>query len=134
MVRENCIEPVAKLARDDPAHARLRGCPSGLGHGSGHHPDHADHAGGVSSADRASALGADQRRICQVLRRIRDAGRFLWIPELARPDFWLAIIAAAATMVMMASNPGLPENLRAVLNRKERTAALRRQTGVGSLA
>jgi YidC/Oxa1 family membrane protein insertase len=53
--------------------------------------------------------------IFQVLRDIQRTGRFLWIANLARPDFWLAVIAGAATMVLMATNPELPEHLRLVL-------------------
>lgn len=53
--------------------------------------------------------------IFQVLREIQRAGRFLWIADLARPDLWLAVIAGAATMALMATNPDMPEHLRLIL-------------------
>lgn len=75
---------------------------------------------GVTLIDPASLLGTLVQvpvflGIFQVLRGIRRTGRFLWMADLARPDFWLAIAAAAATMALMATNPDLPEHVRLIL-------------------
>lgn len=75
---------------------------------------------GVSFLDRTSLLGTLVQfpvflGIYQVLRRIQRAGHFLRITDLARPDFWIAVIAAGATMALMMTNPDLPQNLRLVL-------------------
>lgn len=75
---------------------------------------------GITMVDRASLLGALVQLpvflgIYQVLRALRSAARFLWIGNLARPDVWLALIAGAATMVLMAMNPDLPEHVRILL-------------------
>ena len=53
--------------------------------------------------------------IFQVLRAIKEASRFLWVANLARPDLWLAVAAGAATMLLMAMNPDLPEHTRLIL-------------------
>lgn len=45
---------------------------------------------------------------------LRQAG-FLWVPNLARPDFLIAVIAGLTTALMMLANPELPEQMRAVL-------------------
>lgn len=51
----------------------------------------------------------------QVLRNVGDGVRFLWIPNLLRPDIALAVIAGLATALMMAMNPDLPEQARIFL-------------------
>jgi YidC/Oxa1 family membrane protein insertase len=51
----------------------------------------------------------------QVLRNAGDGVRFLWIPNLLRPDFALAMIAGLATALMMAMNPDLPEHVRVLM-------------------
>lgn len=48
----------------------------------------------------------------QALRTVGDGARFLWIPNLLRPDVALAVIAGLATALMMAMNPDLPEQVR----------------------
>lgn len=48
----------------------------------------------------------------QALRTVGDGARFLWIPNLLRPDIALAVIAGLATALMMAVNPDLPEQVR----------------------
>ena len=48
----------------------------------------------------------------QVLRSAGDGIRFLWIPNLLRPDVALAAIAGITTALMMAVNPDLPEHVR----------------------
>lgn len=72
---------------------------------------------GITLVDKTSLVGALIQLpvflgVYQVLRAIRSAGRFLWIANLSRPDFWLAMIAGAATMALMAMNPDLPEHVR----------------------
>lgn len=75
---------------------------------------------GITLFDKASLVGALIQLplflgLYQVLRAIRGAGRFLWVANLSRPDVWLAVIAGAATMALMAMNPDLPEHVRIVL-------------------
>lgn len=75
---------------------------------------------GVTLVDGASLLGALIQLpvflgIYQVLRAVRGAGRFLWVADLSRPDFWLAMIAGAATLALMAASPDLPEQVRVIL-------------------
>lgn len=48
----------------------------------------------------------------QVLRNAGEGVRFLWIPNLMRPDIALAVIAGFATALMMAVNPDMPEQIR----------------------
>jgi YidC/Oxa1 family membrane protein insertase len=48
----------------------------------------------------------------QVLRTAGDGARFLWVPNLLRPDVVLAIIAGLTTALMMAVNPDMPEQVR----------------------
>jgi YidC/Oxa1 family membrane protein insertase len=75
---------------------------------------------GFTFVDRASLVGAVGQlpvflSIFQVLRKIQVAGRFLWLTSLSRPDFWLAVIAGAVTMALMATNSELPEHVRLIL-------------------
>ena len=75
---------------------------------------------GITLVDKTSLVGALIQLpvflgIYQVLRAIRSAGRFLWIANLSRPDSWLAMIAGAATVALMATNPDLPEHVRIML-------------------
>jgi YidC/Oxa1 family membrane protein insertase len=51
----------------------------------------------------------------QVLRRSGDGVRFLWIPNLLRPDVALALIAGITTALLMAVNPDLPEQIRILM-------------------
>jgi len=48
----------------------------------------------------------------QVLRNVGDGVRFLWIPNLLRPDTLLALIAGATTALMIVVNPDIPEPMR----------------------
>lgn len=43
-------------------------------------------------------------------------GSFLWIPKLARPDLWLALLVAVIGMAAMLSSPMLPEQARTLLH------------------
>lgn len=47
-----------------------------------------------------------------VLRQGWEQARFLWIANLSRPDFYLAAIAGATTVLMILANPDLPEQTR----------------------
>ncbi|MEW9570313.1 YidC/Oxa1 family membrane protein insertase [Rhodanobacter sp. Si-c] len=47
---------------------------------------------------------------------VASVGSFLWIPKLARPDLWLALLVAALGMVAMLFNPMLPEQARTLLH------------------
>lgn len=51
----------------------------------------------------------------QVLRTGVEAGRFLWIASLSRPDAWIALIAGITTAMMVAANPDLPESARMIM-------------------
>ena len=46
---------------------------------------------------------------------VAGAGAFLWIPKLARPDLWLAVIVSALSLVAMLLNPSMPEQTRTPL-------------------
>lgn len=46
---------------------------------------------------------------------VAGAGAFLWIPKLARPDLWLAVIVAALSFAAMLLNPAMPEQTRTLL-------------------
>ena len=50
-----------------------------------------------------------------VLRQGWQQARFLWVASLARPDYWLAMAAAATTALMMLANPDLPEQARMLM-------------------
>lgn len=51
----------------------------------------------------------------QTLRAGAHGARFLWIANLSRPDPWLAVLAGLTTMLLMAANPDLPEQMRLIL-------------------
>jgi YidC/Oxa1 family membrane protein insertase len=51
----------------------------------------------------------------QTLRAGVNGARFLWVETLARPDPVFAVLAAVTTMLMMAANPDLPEQMRVML-------------------
>ncbi len=51
----------------------------------------------------------------QTLRAGVNGARFLWVETLARPDPVFAILAALTTVLMMAANPDLPEQMRLIL-------------------
>lgn len=47
---------------------------------------------------------------------VASMGAFLWIPKLARPDLWLALLVAVVGMAAMLLHPMLPEQLRTLLH------------------
>ena len=49
------------------------------------------------------------------LRRGLVQARFLWVQNLARPDFLLAVIAGITTAMLMLANPDLPEQTRQLM-------------------
>mgnify|MGYP003575080573 CR=1 FL=1 len=51
----------------------------------------------------------------QTLRGIGEGARFLWVPNLLRPDVVLAVIAGLTTALMMSVNPDLPEQVRILM-------------------
>jgi YidC/Oxa1 family membrane protein insertase len=51
----------------------------------------------------------------RTLRNVGDGVRFLWVPNLLRPDMALALIAGLTTALMMAANPDLPEHVRMLM-------------------
>ena len=48
----------------------------------------------------------------QALRDAGDGVKFVWVPNLLRPDVALAMIAGLTTALMMAVNPDLPDQIR----------------------
>jgi YidC/Oxa1 family membrane protein insertase len=74
-------------------------------------------ANGLSIFDAKGFLGAVAQLpvflgMFQVLRTAGDGVRFLWVPNLLRPDVALAVVAGLTTALMMAVNPDLPEQVR----------------------
>jgi len=51
----------------------------------------------------------------QTLRAGTHGARFLWVETLSRPDPWFAVLAGLSTMLLMAANPDLPEQMRLIL-------------------
>jgi YidC/Oxa1 family membrane protein insertase len=51
----------------------------------------------------------------QTLRAGGNGARFLWVETLSRPDLWFALLAGLTTMLVMAANPDLPEQMRLIL-------------------
>lgn len=51
----------------------------------------------------------------QALRDAGDGVKFIWVPNLLRPDVALAVIAGLTTALMMAVNPDLPEQVRLLM-------------------
>ena len=75
---------------------------------------------GMTMMDWRSVLGSLLQMplflgMYQTLRAGVNGARFLWVETLARPDPLFAILAAFATMLMMAANPDMPEQMRLVL-------------------
>jgi YidC/Oxa1 family membrane protein insertase len=75
---------------------------------------------GLSVMDWRSVLGSLLQMplflgMYQTLRAGVNGARFLWVETLARPDPVFAVLAALTTMLMMAANPDLPEQMRIAL-------------------
>jgi YidC/Oxa1 family membrane protein insertase len=75
---------------------------------------------GMTVMDWRSVLGSLMQMplflgMYQTLRTGVNGARFLWVETLARPDPVFAILAAVTTMLMMAANPDLPEQMRLIL-------------------
>lgn len=75
---------------------------------------------GMTMMDWRSVLGSLMQMplflgMYQTLRAGVNGARFLWVETLARPDPVFAILAALTTMLMMAANPDLPEQMRLIL-------------------
>jgi YidC/Oxa1 family membrane protein insertase len=51
----------------------------------------------------------------RVLRDVGKGVRFLWVPNLLKPDITLAILAGLTTAIMMIVNPDLPESMRVLM-------------------
>jgi YidC/Oxa1 family membrane protein insertase len=71
----------------------------------------------IAMVDARSPLGALAQLplflgMFQALRSVGDGVRFLWIPNLSRPDVALAVVAGLTTALTMAVNPDLPEHMR----------------------
>ena len=75
---------------------------------------------GMTMMDWRSILGSLMQMplflgMYQTLRAGVNGARFLWVETLARPDPVFAVLAALTTMLMMAANPDLPEQMRLIL-------------------
>ena len=71
----------------------------------------------LSVVDGKSLLGAIAQMplllgMFQVLRSAGDGARFLWVPNLFKPDVLFALIAGVTTALMITANPDLPEQMR----------------------
>lgn len=47
---------------------------------------------------------------------VAGAGSFLWIPRLARPDTWLALLVAGLSLAAMLLNPAMSDQTRTLLH------------------
>jgi YidC/Oxa1 family membrane protein insertase len=75
---------------------------------------------GISVMDWRSVLGSLLQMplflgMYQTLRAGGNGARFLWVETLSRPDLWFALLAGLTTMLVMAANPDLPEQMRLML-------------------
>src|SRR6478752_2273966 len=72
---------------------------------------------GLSLVDGKSLLGALAQTplflgMVQALRSVGEGARFLWVPNLLKPDVLLALIAGVTTALVITVNPDLPEQMR----------------------
>lgn len=72
---------------------------------------------GLSAFDGKSILGSFVQMpllvgMYETLRGLGNGVRFLWVPNLLKPDFILALIVGLTTALMMMANPNLPEHMR----------------------
>lgn len=74
----------------------------------------AGYGSGLLAALVQAPLGAG---IYAAIRQgVAGAGAFLWIPRLARPDTWLALLVAGLSVAAMLLNPALSEQTRTLLH------------------
>ena len=71
----------------------------------------------LSLFDGKSLLGALAQTplllgMFHALRNMGDGARFLWVPNLLKPDVLLALIAGVTTALVITVNPDLPEQIR----------------------
>ncbi|WP_114241884.1 membrane protein insertase YidC [Dyella sp. C9] len=102
------LEQLAKRHADDPAaHAtamRALYREHGVGTGMG---------GGLLTALVQAPLGLG---VYSAIRQgLGGAGAFLWIPRLARPDVWLAVLVAALSYAAIALNPAMSTQAKTLL-------------------
>jgi YidC/Oxa1 family membrane protein insertase len=82
------------------------------------HKVYAEH--GLSIMDVRSLLGLIAQApillgMYQVFRDSANAGRFLWVKDLAKPDLGIALLVGVTTAILMAANPDLPEQMKLLL-------------------
>lgn len=75
---------------------------------------------GLSAFDGKSMLGSVVQMplvigMYETLRGLGNGVRFLWVPNLLRPDFIFAVIVGVTTGLMMMANPNLPEHMRLLM-------------------
>jgi len=75
---------------------------------------------GLTFVDGRGLLGAMVQMplfvgMYQALRNIGDGVRFLWVPNLLKPDVLFALIAGATTALMVLVNPDIPEQMRLLM-------------------
>jgi YidC/Oxa1 family membrane protein insertase len=75
---------------------------------------------GIAVLDWRSVLGSLVQMplligMYQSLRGLANGARFLWVETLSRPDPVFALFAGLTTMLLMAANPDLPEQMRVIL-------------------
>lgn len=102
------LEQLGKRHADDPlAHAQAMRTlyrEHGIGAGMG---------GGLLTALVQAPLGLG---VYSAIRQgLAGAGSFLWIPRLARPDLWLAVLVAALSYAAITFNPAMSSQLKTVL-------------------
>lgn len=75
---------------------------------------------GLSILDSKSLMGSLLQMpvllgMFQALRDMGNGARFLWVPNLLKPDYVLAIIAGLTTAMLMMVNPDMPESMRMIM-------------------
>jgi YidC/Oxa1 family membrane protein insertase len=72
---------------------------------------------GLSMMDGRSLMGALLQMpvllgMFQALRQMGEGAKFLWVANLVKPDTLFALLAGAATALMVMVNPDIPEQMR----------------------
>ena len=100
-LREQHANDAAAQARATQALYRDHGITTGFG-------------SGLLAALVQAPLGAG---IYAAIRQgVAGAGSFLWIPRLARPDTWLALLVAGLSLAAMLLNPAMSDQTRTLLH------------------